>query len=124
LTARARPSAARTRLFGLIATPNGALRAPPPIAASLLPQKKNKNIDYFQKKMLPFWLELDRGGAYIFPLGYAAPYWATLHLTELRCTLLSSAALSWATLHPFELSYTLLSYAAFNWATYAAPNLS
>ncbi len=34
----ARPCAARTRLFGFIAMPNGALRAPhpPPIAASLL----------------------------------------------------------------------------------------
>jgi hypothetical protein len=36
LAARARPCAARTRLFKLIATPNRALRAPPPIAASLL----------------------------------------------------------------------------------------
>jgi hypothetical protein len=36
LAARARPCAARTRLFGLITKPNGALRAPPPIAASLL----------------------------------------------------------------------------------------
>ncbi len=34
---RARPCAARTRLLGLINTTNGALRAPPPIAASLLP---------------------------------------------------------------------------------------
>jgi hypothetical protein len=32
LAARARPCAARTRLFGLIDTPNGALRAPPPPA--------------------------------------------------------------------------------------------
>ncbi len=42
MASRARPCAARTRLFGFIATPNGALRAPPPIAASLLlirPQK-------------------------------------------------------------------------------------
>jgi len=36
LAAGARPCAARTRLFGFIATPNRALRAPPPIAASLL----------------------------------------------------------------------------------------
>jgi hypothetical protein len=36
LAARARPCAAGTRLFGFIATPNRALRAPPPIAASLL----------------------------------------------------------------------------------------
>jgi hypothetical protein len=41
-----RPCAARTRTFGLIATPNGALRAPPPITASLLFSlySKNKNI--------------------------------------------------------------------------------
>ncbi len=37
LAARARPCATRIRLFGLIATTNGALRAFPPIAASLLP---------------------------------------------------------------------------------------
>ncbi len=46
LTARARPCAARTRPFGLIVTPNRALRAPPPIPASLLliqPQKRNEN---------------------------------------------------------------------------------
>jgi hypothetical protein len=36
LAARERPCAARTRLFVFIATPNGALRAPPTIAASLL----------------------------------------------------------------------------------------
>ncbi len=36
LAARARPCAARTRLFGIINMPSGALRAPPPIAASLL----------------------------------------------------------------------------------------
>jgi hypothetical protein len=39
LAARARPCAARTRLFGLINMLNGALHAPPAIAASLLPQK-------------------------------------------------------------------------------------
>jgi hypothetical protein len=46
LAARARPCAARTRLFGLIKTPHWALRPPPqPIAASLLliqPSKLNK----------------------------------------------------------------------------------
>jgi hypothetical protein len=46
-------------------------------------------------------------GASIFPLGQDAPYRATLHLTELRCTLLSSAALSWATMHPIEIRCTL-----------------
>jgi hypothetical protein len=36
LAAHARPFAAGTRLFGLINTPKGALRASPSIAASLL----------------------------------------------------------------------------------------
>ncbi len=36
MAARARPCASRTRLFGFITMPNGALCAPPPIAASLL----------------------------------------------------------------------------------------
>ncbi len=35
MAARARPCAARTRLFELIATPNGALRAPPPRPSQL-----------------------------------------------------------------------------------------
>ncbi len=35
MATRARPCAARTCLFWLVATPNGALCAPPPIAASL-----------------------------------------------------------------------------------------
>jgi hypothetical protein len=43
MAARARPCAARTRLFELIATGNGALRAPPPpIPVSLLTQKYQK----------------------------------------------------------------------------------
>ncbi len=64
-------------------------------------------------------------------LSYAAPYRATLHLTELcftqnelrctpteqRCTPLSYAAPYWATLHIIELRCTLLSYAALYWAT-------
>ncbi len=59
-------------------------------------------------KMLPFWPELGPPGAYIFPPpDSAALYWAVLHLTELRCTLLSSAAPSWAALHPPELRCTL-----------------
>jgi hypothetical protein len=46
LAARARPCAARTRLLGLIATPNGALRPPPspPIAALLFLILPPKNI--------------------------------------------------------------------------------
>ncbi len=64
-------------------------------------------------------------------LSYAAPYWATLHLTvlrwthkaelrpiELRCTLLSyTQNPNWATMHPTELRWTLLSYAEPYWAT-------
>ena len=38
-----RACAARTRIFGLIPTPNGALRAPPPITASLLFSLYSKN---------------------------------------------------------------------------------
>ncbi len=42
MAARARPCAARTRLFGLIVTLNGALRAPPPpIAAASYSTPKN-----------------------------------------------------------------------------------
>jgi hypothetical protein len=46
LASRARPCAARTRLFGFIATPNGALRAPPspPIAASYSTPKNIYNL--------------------------------------------------------------------------------
>jgi hypothetical protein len=74
---------ARASLLGLIAMPNGALRAPPPIAASLLfihPQKINKN--YFMsgirtqfcvkgfpvKKLVPFRLEF--GLTYFLPRDY------------------------------------------------------
>jgi hypothetical protein len=39
---------ARTRLFGLIATPNGALRAPPAHRSFAAPLKIK--IDYFQKQ--------------------------------------------------------------------------
>ncbi len=46
--ARARPCAACTRLFGLIATPNGALRAPPHRSFAAPP--KNKKINSFQKQ--------------------------------------------------------------------------
>ncbi len=57
-----------------------------------------------------------------YQLSYAIPYWATLHPTEQRCTLLSNAAPywatlhpNWATLHPTELHCTLLSYATACW---------
>ncbi len=38
-----------------------------------------------------------------------APFWSTVHLTELRCILLSYSASYWATLHPSELHWTFLS---------------
>jgi hypothetical protein len=47
LASRERPCAARTRLFGFIATPNGALRAPPAhrsFAASYLTPKNIYNL--------------------------------------------------------------------------------
>ncbi len=48
-------------------------------------------------------------------LGYAAPYWAILHLTPPRGTLLSYAAPYRDTLHPIDLCCTLRSYAAPYW---------
>ncbi len=45
----------------------------------------------------------------------------TLHITELRCTLLSYSAPSWATLHFGELRCTLLSYATSTLLIWAAP---
>ncbi len=131
LASRARPCAARTRLFGLITTPNGALRAPRPSQLRCSPQ--NKKINYFQKQnvFLQAQTRAARGiyfstGLICTLLSYAAPYWATLHPRELRCTPVSYAAPPWATLHPRELRCTLLSYAAPYWATlhtksYAAP---
>ncbi len=84
---------------------------------------------------VPFWITLHL-------LINAAPYWATGHSTELRCTLaalrsielsctlsytapplwasspqLSYLHLTWATLNPTELRWTLLSYAVPYWAT-------
>ncbi len=38
-----------------------------------------------------------------YQLGYTAPSWATLHPSELCCTLLSYASPYWAMLHPTEL---------------------
>jgi hypothetical protein len=49
LAARARPCAARTRLFGRINTPNGALRTHRSFAASYS-SPQNKKINYFQKQ--------------------------------------------------------------------------
>ncbi len=45
MAARARPCAARTRLFGLGITPNGALRAPPrPSQLRCFPKNKKSTI--------------------------------------------------------------------------------
>jgi hypothetical protein len=63
----ARPCAAHSRLFGFIATPNGALCAPPHHRSFTAHQKYK--IDYFQKQNASLWPELGLPGAYIFPLG-------------------------------------------------------
>jgi hypothetical protein len=61
----------RARALRAPAMPNRALRAPPPIAASLLPPKpQNKKIYYFQKQNVFL-------------------HWTKLHPTELRCDLLT-----------------------------------
>ncbi len=141
MAARARPCAARTRLFGLINTPNGPLRAPRP--SQLCCSPKNKKI--FQKHNASFLARTRAArGVYLSTglsftlLSYIAPSWSTLHPPELRCTLMSHSAPYWATLQPTklycihlsyaahpawaklrpsELSCTLLSYAAPFWAT-------
>ncbi len=95
------------RLFELINTQTGALRAPRPSQLRCSPKIKNKLFP--ETKGLPSGPNLGRQGHIFF-------YWAKLHPTMLRCTLLSHAAPPWATLHPIELRCTLLSYAAFQWA--------
>jgi hypothetical protein len=114
--------------------PIGALRAPPPIASSLLP--KNIKIHYFQKQNASLLARTRAArGVYLYTrlsctlLSYIASYWATRHPTELCCTQLSYAAFNWAMTHPIwatlhpksycapsKLSCTLLSYAAPFWA--------
>ncbi len=56
LAASARPCAARTRLLGLIATPNGALRAPPPP----LPAHRSFAVSYFTPKNILYLSNLGR----------------------------------------------------------------
>ncbi len=145
MAARARPCAARNRLFGLINSPKGALCAPPSIAASYSSKIK---ITYFPKQNASLQAQtraatdvyLSTGlsctltelhctllsyaatsWATLCPiLSYPAPCWATMHSTELCCIQLSYVALRftlWAKLHPTELHCTLLSYAATSWAT-------
>jgi hypothetical protein len=102
--------------FWLIATPNGALRAPPPANRSFAAPPKIKKLTISRNKMLPFWSELGRQGRIFFHwamlhptelhcilLSYAAPFWVPLHPSELRCNL-------WATLHPNKLCCIHLSY--------------
>jgi hypothetical protein len=79
--ARVRARALRARVF-LGSLPRPTWRCAPPRPSQLrcspkTPKWKNKLIP--ETKCLP-------------SLGLAAPYWATLHPTELRCTLLSYAA--------------------------------
>ena len=74
MTARARPCAERTRLFGLIAKPNGALRAPPPIAASLLlirSPKIDKNYQSRAARVIGFFLST--GPQRLWNMTYSAP---------------------------------------------------
>jgi hypothetical protein len=68
MAARARPCTARTRLFGLINTPNGALRAPP-AHRSFAALLKIESRLFPDTKIFPFWPELGPPGEYIFPLG-------------------------------------------------------
>ncbi len=60
----------------------------------------------------PFWATLHPTELRCILLSYAASYWATLHPTELRCTHLSYTEPSWAVIHPNELRCKLVSYAA------------
>ncbi len=68
----------RTRLFRIINMPNGALRAYPPIAASLL-------LIYTPKLSLRLRPELGPSEVRI------SFHWAKLHHSELHCILLSYA---------------------------------
>jgi len=118
----------------------GAAR-PPSIAASPLPQIKNKLFP--ETKCLPSaqtraaWGIYFSNGLSCTLLSYAAPYLATLHPTKLCCIQMSYAApyLSfsapqelrytlWTKLHPSELCCTLLSYAAPFWAMLHPSELS
>ena len=67
MAVRARPCDARTRLFGLIKTPNGALRAPPHRSFAAPPKIKKLTIS--RNKMHPFRPKLWPPGAYIFTQG-------------------------------------------------------
>ncbi len=109
------PCAARTRLFGLINTPNGALCAPCPSQLRCSP--KNKKV--YQKQNASFLARTRAArGVYLSTglsctlLSYIAPSWSTLHPPKLRCTLMSYTAPYWATLHPTKLWCIQLSYAA------------
>ncbi len=122
-----RSCVARTRLFELINTPNGALRATAHRSfAASYSSPKNKKIIYFLKKMLSFRSEQGPPGAFIFPIGDAATYWATCTLLydaalswAIHCTLISGGEPNWSTLHPTKLCFIQLSYAA-PYLSYAA----
>ncbi len=87
----------RARLSGLIATHNGALRAPR--LSQLRCSHKNKKSTIYTNKMRPFWPELSCQGRIFF-------HWAKLHPTELHCILLNYVAPFWAPLPPPELRCT------------------
>ncbi len=90
---RVRARALRAPVFlGSLTHQRGVARPPPPIAASLLPQKLK--INYFQKQ-----------NASLQAQGRISFHCAKLHLTELYCTLPSY-------MHSSELRGTLLSFAA------------
>jgi hypothetical protein len=99
------PWAARTRLFGLINSPKGALR-PPPLHRSFAGSysSKIKNNLFPKTKCFPSGPNSGRQRRISF-------HWTKLHPTELHCTLLSYTATSWATLCP------ILSYPEPCWAT-------
>ncbi len=71
----------------------------PPRPSQLRCSPQNKKINYFQKQNVFLQAQTQApSGIYFFTglsctfLSYAAPYWASLHLSELRCILLSYAA--------------------------------
>jgi hypothetical protein len=85
LAARARPWAARTRLFGLIDTPNGALRAPPARRSFAVSYSTPKNIYKIYRTWAAhvkgFFFSLDHRGYQIGgPLSPAPPIAASLIL--------------------------------------------
>jgi hypothetical protein len=95
--------------LGSLPSPTG--RCAPPTHCSFAASPKIKNKLFPETKCFPSGPNSGRQEIY-FSNGQAAPYWATLHLTELRYTHVSYAAPYWATLHPTKLCCIQVSYAA------------